>query len=267
MVYLVDLRCVVVLSGRGIPGTERDRQRMTQKSLADRLRLLRAQRGLTVKDAAQQVGVDRRTLRRIELGTQGAQYPTLAKIADGYGVPVQELLEEPVGAGKAEAPEAGPADRRSEVRVTGHLDSDDPFEEERQVIPQSADALRGFIKDMKGFKELREAQIEEIKTGTEPHERALLIQMEMADKGFRALLEGEGALGFAEAVKARHEMAHPEVLPLCHELLRRFEELEKLSDEARVSGFAASSDIHEEAVKGVSRLESWKQEGSERSEH
>src|SRR5215218_8290419 len=113
MVHLVVQRCVMVVSGREIPDTERDDQRMIQKPLADRLRLLRAQRGLTVKDAAQQVGVDRHTLRRIELGTQGAQYPTLAKIADGYGVPVEDLLEEPVAAGKAEAPEAGPPYRRS----------------------------------------------------------------------------------------------------------------------------------------------------------
>src|SRR4051812_29290865 len=69
---------------------------MTERSLAAKLRLLRAQRGLTVKDAAAQLGIDRHTLRRIELGTQGAQYPTLAKIAKGYGVPVEELLEDPV---------------------------------------------------------------------------------------------------------------------------------------------------------------------------
>jgi transcriptional regulator with XRE-family HTH domain len=81
---------------------------MMQKSLAGKLRLLRAQRGLTVKDAAAQLGVDRHTLRRIELGTQEAQYPTLLKIARGYGIDVEELLEEPEEAHpatKAEAPQ------------------------------------------------------------------------------------------------------------------------------------------------------------------
>ena len=117
---------------------------------------------------------------------------------------------------------------------------------------------------MKGFKALREAQIEEIKKGTGPHDGALLIQMEMADKGFRTLLEETGALGFAKAVKAGLEMAHREATPLCYELLRRLDELEALSAEARVSGFAASSDIHVEVVKGFSQLESWIQEESER---
>jgi transcriptional regulator with XRE-family HTH domain len=88
---------------------------MMQKSLAARLRLLRAQRGLTVKDAARQLGVDRHTLRRIELGTQEAQYPTLAKIAEGYGVPVEDLLEEPVPLGEAPGGGVG-RDIRVEVR-------------------------------------------------------------------------------------------------------------------------------------------------------
>jgi len=117
---------------------------------------------------------------------------------------------------------------------------------------------------MKKLKELREAQMEEIKKGTGPHDGALLFQMEMADKGFRALLEETGALGFAVAVKAGHEMAHPAAVPLCYELLRRLADLEGLTAEARVSGLAASSDIHEEAVKGVSQAESWVQEESER---
>jgi transcriptional regulator with XRE-family HTH domain len=81
---------------------------MMQKSLAAKLRLLRAQRGLTLKDAAAQLGVDRHTLRRTELGTQQAQYPTLLKIARGYGIDVEELLEEAEEARpatKAEAPQ------------------------------------------------------------------------------------------------------------------------------------------------------------------
>jgi transcriptional regulator with XRE-family HTH domain len=81
---------------------------MMQKSLAAKLRLLRAQRGLTLKDASAQLGVDRHTLRRIELGTQQAQYPTLLKIARGYAIDVEELLEEPEETSpvpKAEAPQ------------------------------------------------------------------------------------------------------------------------------------------------------------------
>ncbi len=80
---------------------------MEQGSLAEKLRVLRARRGLSLLAASKQLGIDRHTLRRVELGVQEPQYPTLAKIAEGYGVPVEKLLEEPVFAGKGEAPTTG----------------------------------------------------------------------------------------------------------------------------------------------------------------
>jgi transcriptional regulator with XRE-family HTH domain len=67
------------------------------------------------------MGVERHTLRDLELGRRTPQYPTLQKIAKGYGVPIGHLLapladqgqeeqeelqpEEPVPLG--EAPQAG----------------------------------------------------------------------------------------------------------------------------------------------------------------
>jgi transcriptional regulator with XRE-family HTH domain len=80
---------------------------MTHGSLPERLRLLRAQRGLTLTEAAAQLGIGRHTLRRTELGTQTAQYPTLAKIAQGYGVPVEYLMEAMEDVPKAEASKSG----------------------------------------------------------------------------------------------------------------------------------------------------------------
>lgn len=82
---------------------------MMQGSLARTLRVLRAERGLTQEQAATLIGVTSETLSDLERGKRRAYAPTLRKIADGYGVPVEELVEEPVAAGKAEAPEAGPA--------------------------------------------------------------------------------------------------------------------------------------------------------------
>jgi transcriptional regulator with XRE-family HTH domain len=70
-------------------------------SLAERLRVLRAQRGMTLVEAAEQVGVGRDTLSDLERGRRHPVMPTLAKIAQGYGVPVEDLLEEPTLAGAA----------------------------------------------------------------------------------------------------------------------------------------------------------------------
>ena len=69
-----------------------------------RLRVLRAERGLSLTEAAERAGIQRQTLALLERGERHPHDPTLAKIAKGYGVPVDELLEEPVPAGKAEAP-------------------------------------------------------------------------------------------------------------------------------------------------------------------
>jgi transcriptional regulator with XRE-family HTH domain len=67
---------------------------MMQGSLAARLRVLRAERGLTLREAASLTGVAKETISDIERGLRHPHDPTVAKIAKGYGVPVEELFEE-----------------------------------------------------------------------------------------------------------------------------------------------------------------------------
>jgi transcriptional regulator with XRE-family HTH domain len=74
---------------------------MMQGSLAHKVRVLRAERGLTLREAASLTGVAKETISDIERGLRHPHDPTLAKIARGYGVPVEELLEEPVPLGEA----------------------------------------------------------------------------------------------------------------------------------------------------------------------
>jgi transcriptional regulator with XRE-family HTH domain len=97
---------------------------MTHESLARKLRILRAARGITLAEAEELTGVTRETLGALEHGQRGAYTSTLEKIARGYGVTVSALLsevEEPEAElalagsspGKVEAPrEAGPANVR-----------------------------------------------------------------------------------------------------------------------------------------------------------
>jgi transcriptional regulator with XRE-family HTH domain len=97
---------------------------MMQGWLATRLRVLRAEGGLTISQAAERAGVTRETLRDLELGRRTAHEPTLAKIARAYGVPVADLIEEPVPhiagepvlQGRAESPPAGHAAPEEEER-------------------------------------------------------------------------------------------------------------------------------------------------------
>jgi transcriptional regulator with XRE-family HTH domain len=86
------------------------------ESLARKLRVLRAERGWTLNQAAERAGVQPETISDAEHGKRRPYTPTLAKIARGYGVPVEELLEEPVLMGKVDAPEAGRSGAETEWR-------------------------------------------------------------------------------------------------------------------------------------------------------
>ena len=62
--------------------------------IALKLRVLREERALTQKEAAELAGVSRLTLYRLESGKQAPYMPTVTKIARAYGVSVEELVEE-----------------------------------------------------------------------------------------------------------------------------------------------------------------------------
>src|SRR5215212_3900170 len=99
------------------------------RSLDMKLRVLRAERQLSLREASARTGVDKVSLSRFERGLVHPQDRTLAKIAKGYDVPVEELLEEPVLAGKAEAP-PGPGQTIS-VEVTDKVGVSDTDPEVR----------------------------------------------------------------------------------------------------------------------------------------
>jgi transcriptional regulator with XRE-family HTH domain len=86
---------------------------MMHESLARRLRVLRAERGWTLQQAADRAGVQPETISDAEHGKRRPYTPTLAKIAKGYGVPVEKLLEE--SAPKEVAPSL-PSQREEEER-------------------------------------------------------------------------------------------------------------------------------------------------------
>ena len=72
-----------------------------QESLGRKLRLMRAERGLSLREAARRAGVVKETISEIERGKTHPYDVTLAKLAHAYEVPLTELLEEPVPLGEA----------------------------------------------------------------------------------------------------------------------------------------------------------------------
>lgn len=93
---------------------------MVQGSLAHKLRVLRAERGLTLREAASLTGVAKETISDLERSLRHPHDPTLAKIAKGYGVPVEELLAEELAAPLDEAPEVGPVESGAPIFATVH---------------------------------------------------------------------------------------------------------------------------------------------------
>ncbi len=65
---------------------------------------LRERRALTLRELSEMSGVAADTINQIELGHRKARPSTLRKLAKALEVDVRELFEEPVAAGKAEAP-------------------------------------------------------------------------------------------------------------------------------------------------------------------
>jgi transcriptional regulator with XRE-family HTH domain len=81
---------------------------MMQEILARKLRVLRAERGITLQEAEELTGVTRETLGALEHGQRGAYTNTLQKIAEGYGTTVEDLVKEELAVPLTEAPETGP---------------------------------------------------------------------------------------------------------------------------------------------------------------
>src|SRR5215208_3694461 len=96
-----------------------DRRRcyLMHRSLATKLRVLRAERGLTVRQVSELSGVAKETISQVERGERHPYDRTLAKLAHVYDVPVEELLEEPAFAEKAEAPYPGPSAEDAQHRA------------------------------------------------------------------------------------------------------------------------------------------------------
>jgi len=107
---------------------------MASDSLALKLRVLRAERALTIEEAAKQAGVTPETISDAERGRRHPYLPTLRKLAAGYQVPVEELLEledEVVTRPKVEAPPSSPVESGPEER--------------REFIPINTEEREGFF--------------------------------------------------------------------------------------------------------------------------
>lgn len=110
--------------------------------LDTKLRVLRARRGLTLREAAALTGVAKETISDLERGRRHPYDVTLAKLAAGYGVDLEELIEESASpVPKAAAP--SPPETSAEARRALFTD---PVPDERSLV--FLDQLRGWMTDV-----------------------------------------------------------------------------------------------------------------------
>ncbi len=84
--------------------------------IGQRIRAARKRAGLSQEEVARRAGMSLKGMAYIERGhIEDPHISSVRSIADALGVPVGELLGEPVLAGKAEAPDAGPPARTKSV--------------------------------------------------------------------------------------------------------------------------------------------------------
>jgi transcriptional regulator with XRE-family HTH domain len=148
---------------------------------------------LTLIEAAEKLGIGRDTLSDLERGNRHPVMPTLAKIAKGYGVPVEDLLEEPALAGapgKDEAPQAGHATYEEEQAALRSMRREGKVNHWRDLLIQ----IGALLQDIRGtyevtpdtfgamttlaFTTLRLYELENPKAGATPEQIDYLEQAE-----------------------------------------------------------------------------------------
>jgi transcriptional regulator with XRE-family HTH domain len=129
-----------------------------QETLGRKLRLMRAERGLSLREAARRAGVVKETISDIERGKTHPYDVTLAKLAEVYEVPLGELLEEPVPL--AEAPSGRPSPKEEAPRTEAGQ-----WDRVRKLSPQAKRGIRDYLKARGNKVSLKSPEGQRIKEG------------------------------------------------------------------------------------------------------
>jgi len=216
---------------------------MMHGSLPAKLQVLRARQGLTLIEAAEKIGIGRDTLSDLERGNRHPVMPTLAKIAQGYGVPVDELLEEPVPL--AEASETG----QSEA-------------EERDTPGVAPDVLSRLAKFTAQLADVLEAEIEDVEQDRTFPYFAWDYRIEATISHLARQLDESEILAYVAEVRDGRRLAQNEGRSLAVALASNLSRLRHLAERARVIAEILHVDSHVEGVKATARpvadvLEEW----------
>jgi transcriptional regulator with XRE-family HTH domain len=171
---------------------------LMQDTLARKLRVLRAERGLTLREATQRTGVDKDTLSKLERGIRHPHDVTISRLAKGYDVPVEELLEEPALAttpGKAEALETARSEPERPVQDPVHdlygWVRDETTEDLKRRALEEAQYAKAPVREewLEERNADREAWLEKGRQRTLAYTTIVAINAELERRGVRSPVE------------------------------------------------------------------------------
>ena len=119
---------------------------MSRESLARKLRVLRAERALSLRQVEEMTGLDKHTISSIERAQSRPYDVTLAKLARAYDVGLEELLEEKGSLPKAPAPSSGPREEAEKpstqiVDVAPSVEGEEGFAPSLLKVDETFDEL------------------------------------------------------------------------------------------------------------------------------
>jgi len=134
-----------------------------QEAVAERLRMTRARLDLSLVEAAEKTGVARHTIAALERGKRAPYFPTVEKLARGYGVPAEWILGIDVEEGSGESPGL-----RHESREPASLAKSEapPSAESDERSLSYVDAWATFVDELAG--DIEEWKYEETSKVTDP---------------------------------------------------------------------------------------------------
>ncbi len=214
------------------------------ESLALKLRVLRAERGWTLNQAAERAGVQPETISDAEHGKRRPYTPTLTKIAKGYGVPVEELLGEAVSLAEAS-------------QETGQTEA-----EEGDTPGVAPDVLSHLAKFTAQLADVLEAEIEGVEQDRTFPYFAWDYRIEATISHLARQLDEDEILDYVAEVRDGRRLAQNEERRLAVALASNLSRLRHLAERARVIAEILHVDSHVEGLKATARpvadvLEEW----------
>jgi transcriptional regulator with XRE-family HTH domain len=216
-----------------------------------RLRVLRAERGLTLRQVESATGVTKESLSEIERGARHPYDITLAKLAKFYDVPLEELLEDqsPLVQAPPETAEGEERRLREEAQRLG--------EEAFSNLPVAdrIERLSVWLDRLQRLRDRRTLDLKPVREGEAPLGYGVWLEMYALDRWWQKLFEEEGVHTHYERAMSGVLEVSPEERALCQNVAEAQRDVNDLTNKARELEAEALARIAPDVARGLADFE------------